>query len=114
MRDLSKTFKALADSNRLRIIKLLEVKPLCVCEIRSVLKLATSTVSRHLSILRDAGFIIDEKDGRWVNYRLNASGDSTYVDILLPLLKDWLPDDKTVVADRRKVLDADRNKICGL
>jgi DNA-binding transcriptional ArsR family regulator len=50
-------FKALSDKNRIRIIKMLQKKPLCVCEIRAVLKLAVSTVSQHLSILREAGLI---------------------------------------------------------
>ena len=70
MRELVKVFKALSDSNRIRILKMLEVRPLCVCEITEVLKLATSTVSKHLSILRDAGYIIDQKEGKWVNYYL--------------------------------------------
>ena len=71
MRKQAKIFQALSDTNRIRILKMLEMRPLCVCEITDVLKLATSTVSKHLSILRDAGFIIDEKEGRWVNYYLS-------------------------------------------
>ena len=62
MRTLVKIFKALADSNRIRILKMLEVRPLCVCEITEVLNLAASTVSKHLSILRDADFIIDSNE----------------------------------------------------
>ena len=71
MRELVKQFKALSDPNRVRIIKMLEVKPLCVCEIREILDLANSTISKHLTLLREAGFILDEKSGKWVNYRLN-------------------------------------------
>ena len=71
MRELVKVFKALSDSNRIRILKMLEVRPLCVCEITNVLQLAASTVSKHLSILRDVDLIDDEKDGKWVNYYLN-------------------------------------------
>jgi len=59
VRDLSRVFKALSDMNRVRILKMLEIRPLCVCEITEVLQLATSTVSKHLSILRDTHFIID-------------------------------------------------------
>jgi ArsR family transcriptional regulator len=114
MRQLTKTFKALSDRNRLRILKMLEVKPLCVCEIRVVLNLANSTVSKHLSILREAEFILDQKEGKWVNYYLNETTGNTYVEILLPLLQQWLPNEKTVLADREKVQQVDRVQICGL
>jgi ArsR family transcriptional regulator len=114
MRNLSKVFKALSDTNRLRILKMLQIKPMCVCEIREVLNLANSTVSKHLSILRDADFIMDEKDGKWVNYCLNEQEQSKYVEVLLPLIKKWLPEDKRVLADRNKVAQVDRNVICGI
>ncbi len=113
MRHLVKKFKALSDSNRIRILKMLEVRPLCVCEITDILNLAASTVSKHLSILRDAGFILDEKEGKWVNYRLDNEGQDEYVTSLLPLIAGWLPDDKAVAADLAKVRDVDRNVICG-
>jgi ArsR family transcriptional regulator len=93
MRNTVNVFKALSDSNRLRILKMLEVKPLCVCEITEVLKLATSTVSKHLSILRNAGFIVDEKEGKWVNYYLIHEPENEYIKRLIPLIKTWLHED---------------------
>jgi ArsR family transcriptional regulator len=114
MRKLLKIFKALSDANRLRIIKMLEIRPLCVCEITEVLQLATSTVSKHLSILRDSGLIIDEKEGKWVNCRLNRSEADQYVSKLLLLLEKWLPDDDTILQDTKKVKSVDRNVICGM
>ena len=113
MRKLSKTFQALSDTNRIRILKMLEVRPLCVCEITEILKLANSTVSKHLSILRDAEFILDEKDGKWVNYCLNDTRDNAYVTKLLPLISSWIPNDKVISDDRKKVKVVDRNIICG-
>ena len=113
MRKLAKTFQALSDTNRIRILKMLEIRPLCVCEITEVLKLANSTVSKHLSILRDAEFILDKKEGKWVNYFLNDSKNNAYVIKLLPLISSWLPDDGVLSDDRRKVKIVDRNIICG-
>jgi ArsR family transcriptional regulator, arsenate/arsenite/antimonite-responsive transcriptional repressor len=55
--------KALSDHGRLRILKILEHKSLCVCEITELIGLATSTISAHLNILKNAGLIKDEKDG---------------------------------------------------
>jgi ArsR family transcriptional regulator, arsenate/arsenite/antimonite-responsive transcriptional repressor len=113
MRDLAKTFQALSDTNRIRILKMLEIRPLCVCEITEILNLANSTVSKHLSLLRESGFIIDEKEGRWVNYRLIDHADNEYVVNLLPLLSSWLPDDSIIKQDQQRVTEVDRNIICG-
>lgn len=112
MRKLVKIFKALSDPNRIRILKMLEMRSLCVCEIREVLNLASSTVSKHLSILRDAELILDHKDGKWVNYQLNRSANEMYVSELLPLLAQWLPDDEIIRTDAEKVRSVDRNMLC--
>jgi len=112
MRRQAKIFQALSDTNRIRILKMLEVRPLCVCEITEVLQLATSTVSKHLSILRDAGFIIDEKEGKWVNYYLNADQNDEYVKQLTPLIKKWFHDDDKIKLDMEKVKTVDRNILC--
>jgi len=112
MRPLVKIFKALSDPNRLRIVKMLQKQPLCVCEITAILQLSASTVSKHLSILREAGLILDDKDGKWVNYRLTDSPENIYVHELLPLLERWLEDDQTVRADAVRVATTDRLEIC--
>ncbi|TFG96368.1 MAG: ArsR family transcriptional regulator [Calditrichales bacterium] len=107
-------FRALSDKSRIRIIKMLEIRPLCVCEITAVLGLATSTVSKHLSILREAGLISDKKEGKWVNYELNREQGNGYVRQLLPLLHSWLSDDRVVLQDLEKVNTIDRNQLCGI
>ncbi|RMF69202.1 MAG: ArsR family transcriptional regulator [Calditrichaeota bacterium] len=112
MRSLLKVFKALSDANRLRILKMLEIRPLCVCEITEVLQLAASTVSRHLSVLREAGLILDEKEGKWVNYSLNTSIDGSHPSQILLHLDEWLPDDETIRKDAEKVKSIDRHMIC--
>jgi DNA-binding transcriptional ArsR family regulator len=114
LRDLTKPFKALSDPNRLRILNLLAVRPLCVCEIASVLGLAVSTVSKHLSILRDTGFITDEKDARWVNYSLAPKSGSSLTADLFAAVRRRMSDDPVSVADRKKVHTVDRNHICGI
>ena len=93
---------------------MLEIRPLCVCEITDVLQLATSTVSKHLSVLRDAGFIIDDKEGKWVNYSLNRDQNSDYIRHLLPLIRTWLPANEIVLNDQNKVQTVDRNILCNV
>ena len=112
MRNLAKLFKALSDPNRLRILKMLRIRPLCVCEMKVVLNLAASTVSKHLSVLRDAGFIYDEKESKWVNYFLNTQFTNDTIRVLLPLLSTWMPADETSQKDIELVQSVDRNKIC--
>ncbi len=113
MRHLIKIFKALSDPSRIRILKMLEIRSLCVCEISEVLHLANSTVSKHLSILRDAELIQDEKVGKWVNYYINRSTTELYVKEIVPLLAQWLQDDEILQQDAETVKKVDRLKICG-
>ena len=110
----AKAFKALGEANRLRILKMLEIRPLCVCEITAVLQLATSTVSKHLSILRDAGFIIDQKEGKWVNYCLGDAAEGEEIHQLQRLLLSGLSKDETVQRDAEKVRSVDRYEICNV
>jgi ArsR family transcriptional regulator len=112
MRDHLRVFKALSDKNRLRIMKMLEVKPMCVCEITSVLKLAPSTVSKHLSLLHQAGLIEDKKEGKWVNCRLPRESRSDAVSEILKLLRRTLPEDAQVVDDKKRAREADRVELC--
>lgn len=70
MEGIMRPLKALGDESRVRILWMLEERPLCVCEIQEALGLAQSTVSRHLQLLEESGFVTSEKEGQWRNYRL--------------------------------------------
>lgn len=62
--------KALADENRVRALLALRGGELCVCQMTELFGLAPSTVSKHLSILLQAGLVESRKEGRWIFYRL--------------------------------------------
>ena len=64
----SKIFKALADVTRLRILKFLMVREMCVCEIMIALELTQPTTSHHLGILKNVGLIKSQKKGKWAYY----------------------------------------------
>ena len=70
MREFMKITKALADENRVRALLALRKGELCVCQITELFGLAASTVSKHLSILYQAGLVESRKEGRWMYYRL--------------------------------------------
>lgn len=112
IKNKTKLFKALSDPNRLRVLKMLQIKPLCVCEITDVLQLATSTVSKHLSILKDIGFIVEERDGKWVNYTINKHSSDPRVSEILSSLEFWIADDSVISTDKQKVIKVDRNEVC--
>lgn len=82
MDDVLVPAKALADESRLKILWMLEGRALCACEIQAVLGLAQSTVSRHMQVLEEAGFVLSERNGPWKDYRLHP-GPSPFVQGLL-------------------------------
>ena len=108
----TRLFKTLSDPNRLRILKMLQVKSLCVCEITDILQLATSTVSKHLSILKETGFIIEIKEGKWVNYLINQHPSDPRISSILSTLDFWISDEKIIYSDKKKVELVDRNLVC--
>ena len=67
----SKILKAISNPERLKIMRLLSARKLCVYEIMSSLKLSQTTTSYHLRVLRGAGLVKDEKKGKWVFYSIS-------------------------------------------
>jgi ArsR family transcriptional regulator len=113
MRKFIKVMKALSDPNRVKMIKLLQHKVMCVCEIQAALGLAQSTVSKHLKILEEAGLITYFKDGLWVNYSLADGTDSPYAANLLGSLRHWLDDDPGLAVIVEQLPTIRREDICG-
>jgi ArsR family transcriptional regulator, arsenate/arsenite/antimonite-responsive transcriptional repressor len=70
MRDLLRITKALADENRIRVLMALRGGELCACQITELFGLAPSTMSKHLSVLYQAGLVESRKEGRWIYFRL--------------------------------------------
>lgn len=91
-----KVMKALADGNRVKILKMLQERELCVCELRAALGLAQPSVSKHLKILEEAGLVERRKDGPWVNYRLPDAPESIYASQMQVILRQWLGDDREI------------------
>ena len=110
MKDLEKVLKACADINRLRILKMLQKRKMCVCEIASILGISQPSVSRHLKKLKEAGLVGYEQDGFWTNYYLDYK--NKYSSKLLLLLKEWGNNNNLVIKDLEKAKVIDRNKVC--
>ncbi|MGD8959357.1 MAG: metalloregulator ArsR/SmtB family transcription factor [Desulfobacteraceae bacterium] len=112
MRPFIKVMKALSDPNRVKIVKLLQRRVLCVCEIQTALGLAQSTASKHLRILEEAGLVRFTKDGLWVNYRLTDGSENPYAASILGNLRHWLEDDPEVAAMVARLPEIRRETIC--
>jgi len=103
--------KALSDPSRVKIIKMLKKKELCVCELTAALGLAQSTVSKHLKLLEDAELVESHKEGPWVNYSLAKESDSPYAAAMLTQMEDWLNSEKEIAELILKLPDFDRERI---
>ncbi len=113
MKSFIKVMKALSDPNRVKILKLLQQRMLCVCELQCALGISQPNVSKHLKILEDAGLVEFQKDGLWVNYFLAQGKQSPYAASLLGNLKHWLDSDPDVANLIDKASTLDREEICG-
>ncbi|MBN2108160.1 MAG: winged helix-turn-helix transcriptional regulator [Deltaproteobacteria bacterium] len=112
MRELLKVLKAAGDKNRLRILKMLEQKPMCVCELAAVLGITQPSVSKHLSLLKEAGLVSDEREGQWIEYRLCQERINQYAPLILRQLKAWVNDDTCVKHDRKTAASLCRQELC--
>ncbi len=96
MKTFIKVMKALSDPTRIKILKILEKRFMCVCELQTAIGAAQSTTSKHLKILEDAGLVDSHKDGLWVNYTIADGRQSPYAASILGNLRHWLNDDPEI------------------
>jgi ArsR family transcriptional regulator len=111
LKKTSKLFKALSDETRLRILKMLEARPLCVCEIQHVLKGSQPNVSHHLKTLAEAGLVDSKRDGLWIAYRIADTPETPLHAAALALLRRSLKSDERVKKDRTVVKSVNRAEI---
>jgi ArsR family transcriptional regulator len=111
MKEFIKVTKALSDPTRVKILKMLQKRVLCVCEIQSALDRAQSTISKHLKILEDAGLIVYQKDGLWVNYEMADGTQSPYAASLIGNMRHWLDHDPEIIELMAKLPTIDRKDI---
>ncbi|MDZ7761607.1 MAG: metalloregulator ArsR/SmtB family transcription factor [Desulfovermiculus sp.] len=107
-----KQIKALADGNRLRVVMALSThSELCVCQITELLQVSTPTVSRHMSILQNAGLVENRKDSRWVYYRLSED----FPGVLLDWVKSSVSGSQIILQDKETletILSCPADELC--
>jgi ArsR family transcriptional regulator, arsenate/arsenite/antimonite-responsive transcriptional repressor len=112
MKAFIRVMKALSDPNRVRVVKLLQAEELCVCEIKEVLGLAQSTVSKHMKILEDAGLVEKKRQGTWMIYSLADGSESAYAKTMLAELRGWMDDDSDLEKMRMALPAAAVQRYC--
>ncbi len=115
MREFMAVTRALADPHRVRILLALRRKELCVCQITELFGFASSTMSKHLSILHQAGLILSRKTERWVYYRLPDRSVPAVVRAALAWVRQSLAKTDAARDDARrldKILQTDLKIIC--
>ena len=115
MRGFMNITKALADENRVRTLLALRQGELCVCQITELFGLAPSTISKHLSILFQAGLVESRKDGRWIYYQLPGRNAPVVVRKALNWIEKALAANPHVLEDNqklRRILQQDPAELC--
>ena len=101
MDEVTVALKALSEEIRIRLLLVLQDDEACVCELMAAFDMAQSKLSHHLIALRDAGFISDEKRGKWNYYTIATGSLDPMRKNLLASLSTWLNDDSVVEKDRK-------------
>jgi ArsR family transcriptional regulator, arsenate/arsenite/antimonite-responsive transcriptional repressor len=107
--------KALADEHRVRALLAFRKGELCVCQVTELFGLAPSTISKHLSILYQAGLVESRKDGRWIYYRLPGKDAPAAVREAIDWFEKALEGNPRVDEDNlnlKRILKQDPAELC--
>ena len=109
MREYVRVMKATADATRAKILKMLQHRELCVCEMQAVLRISQPSVSRHLRLLEEADLVRSKKDGMWTIFRLAGPEEcNDYSRVILDHVRNWLQDDPEVEGLLQQLKTVDR------
>ena len=111
---LDEMLKAAADPTRLRLLNLLRLGGICVCDLQAVLRIPQPTVSRHLAALRHAGLVADDRRGTRMVYALVHPAGNPYLEALYGLLERCCPEDGRMRADIARFREAVAAGACRL
>ena len=105
MREFLPITKALSDETRLRLLMALRQEELCLCQLVDLLQLAPSTVSKHMALLHQAGFVERRKEGRWHFYRLAKERVPQAAEQALAWVIDSLADEPMIREDEGRLAE---------
>lgn len=108
MDKLTNTFKVLSDDTRLRILMLLYMQDLCVCQICGILNISQPSVSKNLAKLRDMNIVIDKRKEKFIEYSIvRDNHDNIFLMSILTQLQDNFEKYPILLNDNHKIMDKD-------
>ena len=111
MEQLLAIAKALSDGTRLRAFASLRDGELCLCQLIDLLQLAPSTVSKHMTVLHQAGLVERRKDGRWHFYRLPDPPSSHATQQAVAWVTQSLADEPAIREDQKRLAEIRRKDL---
>ena len=108
MKDTTKTFKALADETRLRMLHVVLERECCVCEVMQALDISQTRASRNLSMLRDAGFLKLRREGLWSLYSIDLGGMEEYLAAMVEAVNKVMEGNAVAALDLERLRKAER------
>ena len=108
MRELVKTFKALSDETRLRILNVLMERECCVCEVMQALDISQPRASRNLNALYDAGLLKLRREGLWALYSIDKESLREHYGDMVEAINKELEGNETALRDRQRLKSAER------
>jgi ArsR family transcriptional regulator len=112
VKEFIKVMKAIADPTRVKIMKMLQRRVMCVCEVQAALGIAQSTASKHLKLLEEAGLVSSFRDGAWVNFTIADGLQSPYAANLIGSMKHWLDESPEIISLMEKLPFIRREEVC--
>ena len=115
MHEFMNVSKALADESRVRLLLALSGRELCVCQLTELLGSAPSTVSKHLSVLFQAGLVESRKEGRWIYYRWPGPKVSRAIRLAIDWVAISVANNPRILKDAEllaKILKIDAAELC--
>lgn len=112
MEKLASDFKGLSEPVRVRLLAMLTRGELCVCDLMAVLDLPQSTVSRHVSFLRNGGWVSSRRKGKWVYYRIDVPRGDIQARVM-DILREELPTHPDMAEDFARLDTHLANKTSG-
>lgn len=110
MRESLEITRLLSDPNRIRILKLLENRELCVCHLTRIINIKQPSISRHLKVLQKAGIISTRQNGLWTFAKLDFKNQKA--KILYSCLSMWVDEDEIIIDDRKKIKEEGHDELC--
>jgi ArsR family transcriptional regulator len=108
MDKLTNTFKVLSDDTRLRILMLLYMQDLCVCQICGILNISQPSVSKNLAKLRDMNIVVDTRKEKFIEYSIVRNNhDNTFLLSILSQLQENIKEYPILFNDNQRIMDKD-------